>query len=86
MIIKDNQTRAELLDISIEETNNEIFEIQNLIQQLEETKRDITDDDFKADFQTLIQKCESKIDYLEGLKESDLEILNKLNCCLNTKE
>ena len=76
-MINQDTTRAEKLEISIDETNNEIEETQHLIQQLEETKRDI-DDDLKFDFQNIIQKCENKINYLEGLKESDEEVLNSL--------
>ena len=77
-MINQDTTRAEKLSISIEETEQEITETQLLIQQLEETKNDIDDDDLKTDFYSIIQKCENKISYLEGLKENDEEVLNNL--------
>jgi len=77
-MINQDTTRAEKLSISIEETDEEIKATQFLIQQLEETKRDIDDDDLKTDFYSIIQKCENKISYLEGLKENDEQVLNNL--------
>jgi len=77
-MINQDTTRAEKLSISIEETEQEITETQLLIQQLEEIKNDINDDDLKTDFYSIIQKCENKISYLEGLKENDEEVLNNL--------
>ena len=79
-MINQDTTRAEKLSISIEETEQEIKDNINIINQLHETQKDLSfNDDIKTDFQMLIQKLDSKNKYLEEIKENDEEILNQLN-------
>ena len=79
-MINQDTTRAEKLSISIEETEQEIKDNINIINQLHETQKDLSfNDDIKGDFQMLIQKLDSKNKYLEEIKENDEEILNQLN-------
>ena len=79
-MINQDTTRAEKLSISIEETEQEIKDNINIINQLHETQKDLSfNDDIKTDFQMLIQKIDSKNKYLEEIKENDEEILNQLN-------
>ena len=80
MVLEQDTTRAEKLSISIEETEQEIKDNINIINQLHETQKDLSfNDDIKGDFQMLIQKLDSKNKYLEEIKENDEEILNQLN-------
>ena len=83
MIDKDT-TRAEKLQISIEETNAEIENLHLVIQKIQEVK-DIARSNDTEMFNDNIEKLEAEINYLESIKENDEAILDELNCGLNNK-
>ena len=84
-MINQDTTRAEKLSISIEETESEISNLQMVIQEVSNIKDKLFDYGFSDEFNKIIENSESQITYLEGLKESDENILNELNCGLNKK-
>ena len=68
--------RAEKLRLSIEETDEEIENLQLVIQTIDDTIPSIKDVDVKRDFLNLIAKYEKQMEYLEELKTNDEETLN----------
>ena len=69
-------TRAEKLQISIDETKDEINNFQLVINGLEKVKP--ADNEVKTDIEVLINKYKKEVEFLEDLQKDDLNTLNKL--------
>ena len=77
-MINQDTTRAEKLQISIDETSEDIKQIHLVIQGL----KDITplDNIVKYDINNLVEKYENQINFLESVIKDDNKFLEKLQC------
>ena len=75
-MINQDTTRAEKLQISIDETSEDIKQIHLVIQGL----KDITplDNIVKNDINNLVEKYENQINFLESVIKDDNKFLEKL--------
>ena len=74
--MENENERAEKLRLSIEETDEEIENLQLVIQTIDDTIPSIKDTEVKRDFLDLIAKYEKQMEFLEELKTNDEETLN----------
>jgi len=70
-------TRAEKLKDSIDETQDEINNIQIVVQGLVNLKNSSNDYEIKSDLQQLINSFDNKIKFLEDLRQDDENVLNQ---------
>jgi len=69
-------TRAEKLKDSIEDTEQEIKNIQIVIQGLENLKKDTSSLEIREELSNLLNSFDSKIKYLEDIKDNEEKTLN----------
>jgi len=70
-------SRAEKLKDSIDETQDEINNIQIVVQGLVNLKNSSNDYEIKSDLQQLINSFDNKIKFLEDLRQDDENVLNQ---------
>ena len=76
-MINQDTTRAEKLEIRIEEKEKEIEDNFKILEKLEKFKTELTDD-LQASFQMVIQECDNNIRFLMEENESDKKFLEEL--------
>ena len=69
-------TRTEKLKDSIEDTEQEIKNIQIVIQGLENLKKDTSSLEIREELSNLLNSFDSKIKYLEDIKDNEEKTLN----------
>ena len=77
MVIQDEPTRAELIEVSIDDTAREIENIKIVIQELNNIK-DKVKFEGSAELKNFIEKLENDVEYFEGIKENDEAVLRGL--------
>ena len=73
-MINENERQEKIQD-SIDDTQEQIENIQLVVQKLNILKDTTTDRDVKSDVNSLIEKYKNDITYLEDIKESDERVL-----------